>query len=316
MNEELKEFLERAFNQKIVDIQEISGGWLTEKWKVQFKELSIMLKIIEHKKIIRRDINIELAANLLKTAYDFGIKCPCIYKINDKLINYNENNNPIVVIEYLEGTFLKDHTNINNEDIFLIGAEIAKMRKCFNEISIKQKIDYYELIQRMYKEYDKRLKEGKNEYYVQDVLKQKRILDVLDYNFFENLEIGYCHGDLSQDNILFDKNGFKALVDFEIANVSFILRDVARIFFTFCLDNNGQINKELLINLVEGYNSISKLTIEDLINGIKILWCLEVGLWIKEAYYIDNTPEKVKKFMFEINWITDNWFDLENIIKI
>lgn len=50
MNEELKEFLERAFNQKIVDIQEISGGWLTEKWKVQFKELSIMLKIIEHKK--------------------------------------------------------------------------------------------------------------------------------------------------------------------------------------------------------------------------------------------------------------------------
>ena len=39
-------------------------------------------------------------------------------------------------------------------------------------------------------------------------------------------------------------------------------------------------------------------------------------IWIKEAYYIDNTPEKVKKFMFEINWITDNWFDLENIIKI
>ena len=71
-----------------------------------------------------------------------------------------------------------------------------------------------------------------------------------------------------------------------------------------------------LSNLVEGYNSISKLTIEDLINGIKILWCSEVGLWIKEAYYIDNTPEKVKKFMFEINWITDNWFDLENIIKI
>lgn len=316
MNEELKELIERAFNQKIVDIQEISGGWLTEKWKVQFKELSIMLKIIEHKKIIRRDINIELAANLLKTAYDFGIKCPCIYKINDKLINYNENNNPIVVIEYLEETFLKDHTNINNEDIFLIGAEIAKMRNCFNEISIKQKIDYYKIIQRMYKEYDKRLNEGKNEYYVQDVLKQKRILDVLDYNFFENLEIGYCHGDLSQDNILFDKNGFKALVDFEIANVSFILRDVARIFLTFCLDNNGQINKELLINLIEGYNSISKLTIEDLINGIKILWCLEVGLWIKEAYYIDNTPEKVKKFMCEINWITDNWFDLENIIKI
>ena len=49
MNEELKEFLERAFNQKIVDIQEISGGWLTEKWKVQFKELSIMLKKIKSK---------------------------------------------------------------------------------------------------------------------------------------------------------------------------------------------------------------------------------------------------------------------------
>lgn len=44
MNEELKALVERAFNQKIVDIQEINGGWLTEKWKIQFKELSIMLK--------------------------------------------------------------------------------------------------------------------------------------------------------------------------------------------------------------------------------------------------------------------------------
>ena len=32
MNEELKALVERAFNQKIVDIQEINGGWLTEKW--------------------------------------------------------------------------------------------------------------------------------------------------------------------------------------------------------------------------------------------------------------------------------------------
>lgn len=316
MNADLIALIKKEFNKEIIDIQEIGGGWLTEKWKIQFKDFSIMLKIIEHKKINRRDINIELAANLLKTAYDFGIKCPCIYKINDRLVNYNKNNNPIVVIEYLEETFLKDHTNINNKDIFFIGAELAKMRKCFKEINIKQKIDYYELIQRMHNEYNKRLNEGKNEYYLHDVLKQKRILDVLDYDFLKNFEIGYCHGDLSQDNILFDKNGFKALVDFEIANVSFILRDVARIFLTFCLDNNGRVNKELLTNLMEGYNKVSKLTIEDLINGIKILWCLEVGLWIKEAYYIDNTPEKVKKFMYEINWITDNWFDLEKIIKI
>ena len=64
------------------------------------------------------------------------------------------------------------------------------------------------------------------------------------------------------------------------------------------------------------YSIVNTMTELTEINGIKILWCLEVGLWIKEAYYIDNTPEKVKKFMFEINWITDNWFDLENIIKI
>ena len=316
MNDELMKLLKKEFNKDILDIEEIEGGWLTEKWKIQFKDVTIMLKVIEHKKINRRDINIELAANLLKKAYDFGIKCPRIFKVNDRLVNYNKNNNPMVVIEYLEETFSKDYTNINNGDIYSIGAELAKLRKCFNEINIDKKIDYHKIIEKMHNEYNKRLDEGKYVEYLNDVLKQKRILDLLNYDFLKNFEIGYCHGDLSQDNILFDKNGFRALVDFEIANLSFVLRDIARIFLTFCLDNNGKINKELLKNLMDGYNRFGKLTFEDLINGIKILWCLEVNLWIKEAYYIDNTPEKVKKFMYEINWITDNWFDLENIIKI
>lgn len=67
--------------------------------------------------------------------------------------------------------------------------------------------------------------------------------------------------------------------------------------------------------LVEGYNEYNNLSIDKLVQGLKAIWCLEVNLWIKEAYYVDKNPEKVNKFISEINWITKNWFNLFEILK-
>lgn len=316
----LKELLRNNFKSKVMNITKISGGYLTEKWKLQLENNnSIMIKIIDEKKVARRNIDVELAYKLLNDANAYGIKCPKIFRINNKLVNYNELNKPIVITEYIENTFLKDYTNITKSEIHSLGKEISKMRLCFNSIKLNKQIDYNEMIEKIKEDYNRRVKLGilnNNEKYLKDVLKQKKIIDSLEISFLKELEVGYCHRDLSQDNILFDNSGLKAIVDFELSNVSFILIDIARVFLTFCLDNKGNINKMLLTELLKGYNIFNTITLEDLIKGIKILWFVEVGLWIKEEYYSNINPIKVEKFIYEINWITDNWNYLNEILKI
>lgn len=319
MNKCIEKLLNNNFKDKIIDVTRIEGGWLTDKWKIKFENnRSIMIKVVDYKKIKRRNLDVELAYNLLDNAYNYGVKCPKIYKLNNQLVNYTHSGKPIIITEYIENTFLKDHTNISKSEIFLLGKEIAKMRKCFDRIEINKKLDLISIVEQIKKSYIKRVNDGKvkeNIRFLSDVYKQKEIIDLLNVDFLKQLEIGYCHRDLSQDNILFDNSGFNSIIDFELANVSFVLIDIARVFLTFCLDNSGNINKELLNELLKGYNTLKNITINDLVLGIKILWYIEVELWSKEIYYVNNNPEKVNKFINEINWITNNWDKLNDIIK-
>lgn len=319
MNDELIRLLENNFEQKVLYMEKINGGWLSDKWRIVFDDYDVMVKIIANKKIMRRNIQIEKAAMLLRLLNTLDIKCPKIYMINEKLVNYNELGNPIVVIEYFKDTYSKEFFNITREEMYDLGLELGNMENILNNINNKTELEYKKVLKKMNIEYDKRVIAGKrnnNNKFLQDVYKQKIIIDSLTDKFFENLKIGYCHGDLSQDNILFDKNGLKAIIDFEITNISYTIQDIGRIFLTFCLDNNGKINKQLVDALLKGYNKNNKANIQDIIDGIRVIWCLEVNLWSKEEYYTDHNPTKVEKFIYEINWITDNWFKLEEIIQL
>ncbi len=317
MDKELEEIFLNNFEEKIISKESVSGGWLTDKIRIISKSYDIIIKTIELKKINRLNINIEKASEILKQANKYGIKCPKIYSVNGNLVNYDKCNKPIVFIEYFKDTFSKTYKDITPIDMYNIAYEVGKMNKYMNTIKIENKLDNAKLLSKMQSDYDYRINIGRremNEKYLNDVYKQNDIIDSLKIDFFNDLQIGYCHSDLAQDNLLFDIKGFKAIIDFEITNVSYILRDPARIFLTFCLNENGEINRLLLKVLINGYNKHLKLTLNDIVKGVKILWCLEVNSWIKEAYYVDEVPKKVRKFINEMNWITNNWFDLEKLI--
>lgn len=319
MDDNLKELIKLNFKEDIINIEKIYGGWLTEKWKVKFNNYSIMIKKICQKKIERRNIDIELAAKVLQKCNENEMMVPRVFNINGNLVNYDKDDSPIVFTEYISNTFCKDFTNVTENDIYYIGKEIAKLRKCLDTIVLKKEIDYSKIVKNIKQLYNERVDAGvlrKNKKYLNDVYKQKKIIDLIDIDFLQKYRIGICHRDLSSDNILFNENGFRAITDFELSNSSFVLVDIARIFLTFCLDNSGNINKRLLKKLIEGYNTFDFITLKEICMGLRILWCLEVNLWIKEAYYADDNPKKVDKFIFEINWITDNWFVLEKLIKI
>lgn len=318
MIEEVKKIFNDNFKEKILNVKQIDGGWLTEKYRIISENYDIMTKTIEFKKIERRKIDIERASEILHQCNINGIKCPKIYFINNKLVNYDKNNKPIVFLEYMKDTYCKSYENISSEDIYNISKEVGKMNNIMSKMEITEKFKRKEFLKQLYQEYIERVHTGKinqNEKYLKDVYNQEKIINSLNEENFDEWKFGYCHCDLSSDNLLFDRNGFKAIIDFEICNESFINRDPARIFLTFCLDRNENIDKKLLQKLVEGYNEYNNLSIDKLVQGLKAIWCLEVNLWIKEAYYVDKNPEKVNKFISEINWITKNWFNLFEILK-
>lgn len=318
MIKEIEETFNKNFKEKILNIEKIDGGWLTEKYRIITKNYDIMLKAIESKKIQRREIDIKKASKTLYKCNVEGVKCPKIYYINNKLVNYDKNNRPIVFLEYMQNTYCKNYKNITSEDIYDVITEVAKMNKIMNKTKFCKNNIGKKIVKQLKKEYYQRILSGeinKNEKYLNDVYKQERIIDSLKEETFNKWKIGYCHCDLSSDNILFNNNGFKAIIDFELCNKSFVYRDPARIFLTFCLDMNGNINKTLQKKIIDGYNKYMDFSIEKLEQGLKAIWCLEVNLWIKEAYYVDQNPEKVNKFINEINWITDNWFELDQILK-
>ena len=65
MIEEVKEIFNENFKEKILNIEKIDGGWLTEKYRILTKNYDIMTKTIELKKIERRKIDIEKASRIL-----------------------------------------------------------------------------------------------------------------------------------------------------------------------------------------------------------------------------------------------------------
>ena len=80
-----------------MNIEKIDGGWLAEKWKIELENYSIMIKVIDDKKIKRGNINFELAYELLEKVNNYGVKSSKIYRINNKIINFTHQGNPIII---------------------------------------------------------------------------------------------------------------------------------------------------------------------------------------------------------------------------
>ena len=73
MIKELEETFNKNFKEKILNIEKIDGGWLTEKYRIITKNYDIMLKAIESKKIQRREIDIK-KANICESAQEILAK--------------------------------------------------------------------------------------------------------------------------------------------------------------------------------------------------------------------------------------------------
>ena len=85
-------------------------------------------------------------------------------------------------------------------------------------------------------------------------------LDYLDANWPNDLPTGVIHADLFPDNVFFLGGKLSGLIDFYFAANDLLAFDIAVCINAWCFENQGEFNQEKSRALLEGYQSVRKLT--------------------------------------------------------
>ena len=55
------------------------------------------------------------------------------------------------------------------------------------------------------------------------------------------------------------------------------------------------------------------LELEDIVDALKITWCLEAPWWIVPRAFASESG-KILRFKDELGWLTSHWFELESLV--
>ena len=122
----------------------------------------------------------------------------------------------------------------------------------------------------------------------------KKILVDINREWPKKLPKGIIHADLFIDNIFFKKNKFEGFIDFYFSCNDFLMYEIAICINALCFDkknNKFHINKPKVKNLINGYNSIRKISKREK-NSLNVL-CRGAALryLLTRIYDYYNTPK-------------------------
>ena len=196
-----------------------------------------------------------------------GFKCPVpiLNKENNPITKFNNKN--LMITSFIEG---KAKNILSPENCKSVGSEAAKFHKITknfkitreNDLSVKSWRKLFELIKekstKIHKDLPKLI-----EINLKDVEKK----------WPTDLPKGIIHADLFSDNIFFQENNFRGIIDFYFSCNDFYAFEIAICFNALCFDgsqNNLSFNVTKAKNFINGYNEIRKLSDEEK-RSIKIL---------------------------------------------
>ncbi len=303
----------------ILKIDNLSGGWLNEKYLIEssnkkwyvLKELS--LEKFSHKHLQYLIQTVKLQHYLYKE----NVAVPKILLNNDKeVVSEFSNNKYFFIQDYVKG-YSKEFDKLTNKEIFSIGKNLAFLHNKLKNIdsgAFKSDFLKYKNINDLKQELQaKRLEINKNSSrkFVQQINLSEEILNSGELNRIINQnKLQLIHGDFTPDNIILENNKVKSIIDFELVRINSKLQDIGRIVLSIAFFN-GEFDLSKLKSFIDGYSTVYKISYLDIINSFKIVWINEFNIWIQDRYFKNYNPSKVEKFIAEIMWIGENWFNLE-----
>jgi len=270
---------------KIIKFQGIKKGIENTNYLLKTNNKKYILTIFE-KRVKKKDLPffMKLMDNLNK----YNISCPKPLKNkNGKYLTLIKNKSACVVT-FVEG---KDKKKLSNKDCHEIGKNIAKLHKVSNKIKLFRKnsmsINSLDFLLKSIKFKSKNFSQN-----LQSILK-KNIYEIKK-NWPKKLPSGIIHGDLFIDNIFFKKKNFTGFIDFYFACNDYLMYEIAICINALCFDtkkNKFFINKKKIKNLIKGYESVKKFSLNEKKN-LNIL-CRGAALryLLTRIYDFFNTPK-------------------------
>jgi len=307
----------------INDMEQLTGGWINQKYLIKTSSNNLyVLKEISLKKFPSSYLkylikNVELQQYL----YNQNILVPkVILNKNENCVTKFSNDTYFFVQEYVDG-YSKEFDQLNETEIYSIGQNLAKLHNKLKNVNSQPfkssflKLKNLNILKQDLKTKQSQINPSSSFKFIQELEKCKKILiDIENNNILDNNnQLQLIHGDFTPDNIIFEDNNVKAILDFELVRINSKLQDIGRIVLSTAFIN-FKFDSKKIQSFINGYSSISKIDYSDIINSLKFVWINEFDIWIQDRYFKNYNPPKVEKFMNEIIWIGDNWFNLKEKI--
>jgi homoserine kinase type II len=299
-------------------ITPVIGGWLNKKWKVSTDQYELLVKQYSNKRFSRDKLKeIESALQRQIILEKNGIQCPSIWQCDGNAIRLLDNETAYMVMDFCLGKVENPNT-ITIMQMRNLGNACGLMHKAFSQlpvISVKGfPINSGQVIDLLWANYHTRLQDCSSNTpieYRKAVLAQEPILKQLTNEFFDRLPQGIAHEDFTPDNILFDVDCVSAIIDFDRNQYSYIWHDIGRAILSFALKDD-RLDLEKIHVFLEGYSQHYELTLSNIVDALRLSWCIEIPWWIQPEFFRENDEKAVVRFKDEMLWLTEHWFELDS----
>lgn len=317
MHERIIADLYASYGITITHATPITGGYLHEKWKVSSDHGDLLVKQFSLERYPPHKLErVSRALAWHDTVQKQGVPCPVVLLCNQDPIRQLDADTAYMVMTFCPGS-LETPTTVTPEQMRSLGEVCGQLHRALRTIPTDGAPFYpgYTL-QKLRDHHDRcmnALSGDDPEGYAQAIMLQKPILGALTEDFYARQPKGLAHQDFAVDNILFEDNAVSAILDFDTCYHSYPRRDIGRALLSFALDGSCLI-KERVRAFQTGYAQHESLTLSDLADAMKLVWCLEVSTWIQPTFFREKR-EKVIRFREEMIWLSEHWFDLEALMR-
>ena len=268
----------------IINFKGIKQGIENTNYLLKSKNNKFILTIFE-KRVSQKEIPFFM--KLMDQLNNFKINCPKPLKNKNGNYLIRIKNKTACIVSFLDG---KDKKKLNLKNCFDVGKIIAQMHLSSKKIKLYRKnsmgiknlnplLDSIRFKSKKFVNIEKFLKNN-----FKDIKKK----------WPKNLPHGIIHGDLFIDNIFFKNNKLSGIIDFYFAANDYFMYEIAICVNALCFDKKNSkfsLNKKKVLNLMKGYNSIKKISVEEK-KSLNIL-CRGAAMryFLTRLYDYTNTPK-------------------------
>ncbi|MDX1949664.1 MAG: homoserine kinase [Rickettsiales bacterium] len=213
---------------------------------------------IYEKRVSEEDLPffINLMLELNKNNYP----CPLPIAKNDNSYIGKFNGKNYLIVSMLKGKWPR---NIGNNEVYKAGKFLAKLHinseKLPKNIARKNSMAYdfwRDLFNKISSETEKN--------FAPSFDKINNAFNIIQNNWPKNLPSGIIHADYFPDNVLFENDEVSGVIDFYMSCNDFYAYDLAITLNAWCFERDFSFNYTKAKELFEGYNSIRKLSSEEI----------------------------------------------------